>query len=131
MARTDSRRMRAGQWLAGPWHIALPRLLVGGLILSLPAFAALFALALLGFVAPGPGLIAALATYVGMVLLLKPLIFGIAAVQVAIEVMATEDRPAPEIASWAPSVRELSIAVGPVVITIENHGCEPRLRLRL
>ena len=121
MAQTDSRRTRAGPWLGGPWQIALPRLLIGGFILSLPAFAALFALAIFGFIAPGPGLVAALVTYGGMVLLLKPLVFGIAAVQVAIEVMATEDRPAPEIASWAPSVRELSIAVGRLSRSVRQH----------
>ena len=60
MAQTDSRRTRAGPWLGGPWQIALPRLLIGGFILSLPAFAALFALAIFGFIAPGPGLVAAL-----------------------------------------------------------------------
>jgi len=121
MAQTDTRRERAGQWLAGPWQIALPRLLVGGLVLSLPAIASLFLLAFLGFIAPGPALVVALVTYGGVLLLLKPLIFGIAAVQVAIEVMATEDRPAPEIASWAPSVRELSIAVGRLSRSVRQH----------
>jgi len=125
MAQIDLRRTRAGSWLAGPWRIALPRLLVGALVLSLPAFVALGALFVVGEVAAGPAIGAGLVVYLGMALLLKPLIFGIAAVQVAIEAMATDERAAPEVESWAPSVRELSIAVGRLA-----RGVRQRLRAR-
>ena len=102
----------SGVRLAAPWRVALPRLVLGALVLSLPAFAALFVLTALELVPPGPAAAAALAIYLGVLLVVKPLVFGIAAVQTAVEAMTTDEGAAPEVASWAPSVRELWIAVG-------------------
>ncbi len=112
MAQTDGRRERARSWLGGPWRLALPRLLAGGLVLALPGIAALIVLVALGRLAPGPAAIAAVLSYAGLVLLLKPLIIGVAAVQLSVEAMAVEGRTQAEIDTWAPSVRALSIALG-------------------
>jgi two-component system, OmpR family, phosphate regulon sensor histidine kinase PhoR len=113
MAQTDGRRAQAaGTRHAAPWRVALPRLLLGAAVLSLPAWAALLVLSALDLVAPGPAVAAALCVYLGVLVVAKPLIFGIAAVQTAVEAMAADDGAAPEVVSWAPSVSELWVAVG-------------------
>jgi two-component system phosphate regulon sensor histidine kinase PhoR len=125
MTQMDARQARPGSWRAGSWRIALPRLLLGGLVLSLPSFIALAALIGFGVVPAWPAIAAGLVVYLGIILLVKPLIFGVAAVQAAIEAMATDERAAPEVESWAPSVRELSVAVGRL-----SRGVRQQLRAR-
>ena len=113
MAQTEPRMPRAGGAnLAGAWRIALPRLLLGALVLSLPGLAVLGVLAGTGMARAGPAAVAALGIYAGVVLLLKPLIFGLAAVQAAVAAVAADERAAPEVESWAPSIRELWLTLG-------------------
>ena len=113
MAQTESRPTRGGRASpAGARRVAVPRLLLGGLVLSLPGLLALVVLAGFGLVGPGAAAVAAVAVYAGVLLLFKPLAFGLAAVQTAIETMAADERAAPEIESWAPSVRDLWLALG-------------------
>jgi two-component system phosphate regulon sensor histidine kinase PhoR len=126
MAETGPRPPRSAKPRpAGPWRIAVPRLLVGALVLSLPAFAALVVLGVLGLASPGPAVIAAFLVYVGVIVVLAPLVHGIAAVQAAVEAMAADERAGPEVASWAPSVRELWVAIGRGV-----RSARQRLRAR-
>jgi two-component system phosphate regulon sensor histidine kinase PhoR len=94
------------------WRVALPRLLLGALILSLPGLAALAVLAAMGLAPPGPAAVAAACVYAAVAVLLKPLIFGLAAVQQAVAAMAADERAAPEVESWAPSIRELWLILG-------------------
>ncbi len=110
MAHGEMRAARARG--RGGWRIALPRLLIGALILSLPAFAVLAALAERRSLPLAPALAAAALIYAGIVLVLKPLTFGVAAVQAAIESMTQDAAGAPEVESLSPSVRELWLAVG-------------------
>jgi two-component system, OmpR family, phosphate regulon sensor histidine kinase PhoR len=113
MAQTESRPSRGGNFsLAGARRIALPRLLLGGLVLSLPGFVALVVLVGLGLLGPGAAAVAAAASYAGVLVLFKPLVYGLAAVQTALEAMAAEEGAAPEVESWAPSVRDLWLALG-------------------
>jgi two-component system, OmpR family, phosphate regulon sensor histidine kinase PhoR len=110
---------------AAAWRAAFPRLLLSALVLWVPAAGALFALVLGGFLALRPASIAALFVYAGLLLLLKPLIFGIHAVQAAVEAMAADSDATPEVESWAPSVRELWLALGR-----SSRGARARLRAR-
>ncbi len=110
MAYGETRAARARG--RGGWRIALPRLLLGALILSLPAFAVLAVLTAWRTLPPAPALAAAIAIYAGVVLVLRPLIFGVAAVQAAIERMTQDAAAAPEVESLSFSVRELWLAVG-------------------
>jgi two-component system, OmpR family, phosphate regulon sensor histidine kinase PhoR len=110
MAYGEARGTRARG--RGGWRSALPRLLAGSLILSLPAFAVLAILADLGSLPLQPAFAAAAAIYAGVVLVLRPLVFGVAAVQAAIESMTLDAAAAPEVETIAPSVRELWLAVG-------------------
>jgi two-component system phosphate regulon sensor histidine kinase PhoR len=113
MAHTDSRGARmAGGHPPRAWRVALPRLLFGALLLSSPSFAALLTLAVLELVPAMAAAAAALVVFCGVALLLKPLIFGIAAVQAAVETMAADTQAGPEVDSAAPSVRELWLAFG-------------------
>jgi len=108
MAQTGSHRTAA----ARPWRAALARLLIGALVLSLPGIVALVTLRALGYLDLAPALAASLFVYGGILLLLKPLVFGVAAVQRAVEAMAADERAQPEVESWAPSIRELWLALG-------------------
>ncbi|HUB96044.1 MAG TPA: ATP-binding protein [Stellaceae bacterium] len=113
MAHTEGQGTRSAA--AGPtsaWRVAFPRLLLGGLVLALPGFAALATLAALDLVDPVAAIVAAAFVYGGIVLLLKPLVFGVASVQAAIETMAGDDRANPEIETWAPSIQELWLSLG-------------------
>jgi two-component system phosphate regulon sensor histidine kinase PhoR len=113
MAQTEPRAARAGGAnLTGAWRLALPRLLFGALVLSLPGLAALAVLVEMGLARPGPAAVAGLCIYGAVLLLLKPLVFGLAAVQEAVVAMAADERAAPEVESWAPSIRELWLILG-------------------
>ncbi|HUK59025.1 MAG TPA: ATP-binding protein [Stellaceae bacterium] len=110
MAYGETRAARARG--RGGWRIALPRLLLGALILAVPAFAVLAVLAERRTLALAPALAAAVAIYAGTVLVLRPLTFGVAAIQEAIERMTQDANAAPEVESLSFSVRELWLAVG-------------------
>ena len=87
------------------------RVLLGGLVTALPAFVVLAILVFGGWLAPGPALIAVAAAYVGITLLLAPLVGGVAGVRRALDRMAANE-PAPEVPSLSPSVRDLWLALG-------------------
>lgn len=90
----------------------LPRLLFSALLLSLPGLVVLLALVLTRHLAPAPALVALVLIYLGLVVLLRPLIAGLAAVQAAVESMAASDTAAPDVRSLSPLVRELWLTVG-------------------
>lgn len=90
---------------------ASARVLLGGLVTALPVFLVLAILVFGGWLAPGPALIAAAAAYVGITLLLAPLVGGVAGVRRALDRMAANE-PAPEVPSLSPSVRDLWLALG-------------------
>lgn len=87
------------------------RWIVGALVLSVPSFIVFVVLAFLGDIAVWNALWAALAIYGGVLILLRPLISGIAAVQAAVDVMAANCAAAPDVVTLSPSVRELWLAV--------------------
>ena len=89
----------------------LARVLLGGLATASPALVVLAVLAGGGWLAPGPTLGAAIAIYIGVTVLLAPLIGGVAGVRGALDRMAANE-PAPEVQSISPSVRELWLALG-------------------
>jgi two-component system phosphate regulon sensor histidine kinase PhoR len=110
MAFGEARARRSGG--GGGWRAVLPRLLAGALALSFPAFIVLAVLVDLETLQPSAALAAAVAIYAGVVVVLKPLVFGVAKVRAAIELIAGDTQAAPELETWAPSVRELWLAVG-------------------
>ncbi len=87
------------------------RWLLGGLALSAPAFVALAVYAADGAISAGSGFLAAFAIYAAVLVLLRPLVMGIAAVRKAVDALAS-GATAPEVATVSPSVRELWLAVG-------------------
>jgi len=86
------------------------RWLLGGLALSAPAFGALAVCADGGAIRPGSAFVAAIAGYVAVLVLLRPLVMGIAAVRKAVDALAA-DAAMPEVATVSPSVRDLWLAV--------------------
>jgi two-component system phosphate regulon sensor histidine kinase PhoR len=87
------------------------RWILGALVLAAPGLVALAVLTLAGDVGWDVTLVAALAVYLGVLLLTRPLIGGVAAVRRAIDRMAADDAAMPEVATVSPSVRELWLAV--------------------
>lgn len=90
---------------------ATARWLMGALILSAPAFIALVVLGAEGNIAAPSAFIAALAIYGGVLLALRPLVMGVAAVRAAVDVMAA-GAAAQDVGTISPSVRELWLAIG-------------------
>jgi two-component system phosphate regulon sensor histidine kinase PhoR len=89
-----------------------PRLLLGAFLLSVPAFLVLLVLGALGILASVAAVAAAAFIYVGVAVLLYPLISGIAAVQAAVQAMAADAAVTPEVETLAPTVRELWLVLG-------------------
>jgi two-component system, OmpR family, phosphate regulon sensor histidine kinase PhoR len=87
------------------------RWLLGGLVLSVPAFVALAIYVGQGAVRAGSAFLAAGAVYAATLVLLRPLVLGIAAVRKAVDALAS-DAAMPEVATVSPSVRDLWLAVG-------------------
>ncbi len=87
------------------------RWLLGALVLSAPSFIALAVLAGVEDIAAGAALLAALAIYAAVLVLLRPLVMGVARVRAAIDAMAGEGA-SPDVATLSPSVRDLWLAVG-------------------
>jgi two-component system, OmpR family, phosphate regulon sensor histidine kinase PhoR len=91
---------------------ATARWLLSAMVLSLPAFIVLAVIAAEGMLGLRVAAIAALAVYGGVLVLLRPLIIGIAKVQAAVDALAANDAAAPDVATLSPLVRELWLAVG-------------------
>ncbi len=87
------------------------RLALGSLVLSVPAFMALAVLVALDDLAWLPALLAGLGIGAGVALLLAPLIYGIAAVQAAVEAINRPGAVLPDVRTLSPSVRELWLSV--------------------
>src|SRR5579883_1081055 len=87
------------------------RWLVGALVLSAPSLIALAVLADRGSLAARPALVAGIAVYCGVLLLLRPLTMGIAEVQARVDAMAAGEPNARDVVTLSPSVRELWLAV--------------------
>ena len=91
---------------------ATARWLLSAMVLSLPAFIVLAVIAAEGMLGLRVAAIAALAVYGGVLVLLRPLVIGIAKVQAAVDALAANDAAAPDVATLSPLVRELWLAVG-------------------
>ena len=90
----------------------LPRLLLGAFMLSLPTFLVLIALVATDELTPAAALLAALAGYLGLAILFRPLLAGLYAVQAAVRIMAADENATPEVETLSPSIRELWLTVG-------------------
>jgi two-component system phosphate regulon sensor histidine kinase PhoR len=87
------------------------RWILGALALSAPAFIALGVFAGGGGIVLSSAFLAALLIYAAVLLILRPLVMGVAAVQAAVDAMAAEGG-ARDVATLSPSVRELWLAIG-------------------
>jgi len=85
----------------------LTRILLGSLVLVLPAAAVFAVLAEEGALEPGTAALATLVVYVGVALLSGPLFSGIAQVKAALEALAGGATTVPEIITLSPTAREL------------------------
>jgi two-component system, OmpR family, phosphate regulon sensor histidine kinase PhoR len=86
---------------------ALPRLLLGSVYLASPFFLVLVVLVETGALAAAPAIVAALAAYLLLLILYRPLVAGILAVEAAIRLMAADENATPEVETLSPLVREL------------------------
>ena len=91
---------------------ALPRLLLGSLFLTLPLFLVLIVLVEIGELAVQPALISAVLGYGLLVVLFRPFVTGVLAVEAAIRVMAADEDATPEVETLSPLVRELWLTLG-------------------
>jgi two-component system, OmpR family, phosphate regulon sensor histidine kinase PhoR len=89
----------------------IARWILGALALSAPAFIALGVFAGGGDIVVSSAFLAALLIYGAVLLILRPLVMGVAAVQAAVDAMAAEGG-AQDVTTLSPSVRELWLAVG-------------------
>jgi two-component system, OmpR family, phosphate regulon sensor histidine kinase PhoR len=87
------------------------RWILGALVLAAPGLVALAVLALAGDVGWRATLVAAAAIYIGVLLLSRPLVAGIAAVRRAVDRMAADDGALLDVTTVSPSIRELWLAV--------------------
>lgn len=85
----------------------LPRLLAGSLFLALPQFFVLLMLLETGALSFTPAFVGALVGYGLLVILFRPLLTGILAIEAAIRVMATDENATPEVKTLSPLIREL------------------------
>ena len=90
----------------------IARWLLGALVLAAPGVVALAAFAAAGDIGGRWALIAALALYFAVLLLARPLILGVAAVQAAVDRMAAGEAATSDVETLSPTVRELWLAVG-------------------
>jgi two-component system phosphate regulon sensor histidine kinase PhoR len=89
----------------------IARWILGALALSAPAFIALGVFAGGGDIVVSSAFLAALLIYGAVLVILRPLVMGLAAVQAAVDAMAAEGG-AQDVTTLSPSVRELWLAVG-------------------
>jgi two-component system phosphate regulon sensor histidine kinase PhoR len=90
----------------------IARWILSALVFASPGLVALVIFALTGDVAWRAALVAGLAIYLGVLLLSRPLVAGVAAVQRAVDRMAAGETAPADVATLSPSVRELWLAVG-------------------
>jgi two-component system, OmpR family, phosphate regulon sensor histidine kinase PhoR len=90
----------------------LARILLGSLVLTLPAAVVLAVLAWTETLAPGTAALAILAVYAGVVLLSGPLFSGLAQVKAALQALAQGAATLPDIVTLSPTARELGRDVG-------------------
>src|SRR6185437_3079058 len=85
----------------------LPRLLFGSAFLSSPFFFILFVMVVTEALDASSAWIAAVLGYAGVVLLFRPLITGMQAIQAAVERMSNDETATPEVETLSPTAREL------------------------
>jgi hypothetical protein len=85
----------------------LPRLLFGAAFLSSPFFFILFVMVVTEALDASSAWIAAVLGYAGVVLLFRPLITGMQAIQAAVERMSNDETATPEVETLSPTAREL------------------------
>jgi two-component system phosphate regulon sensor histidine kinase PhoR len=88
------------------------RILLGSLVLTLPAALVLGVLVWAGAITGDTGGLAALAIYIGVALVSGPLFSGLAQVKAALEALAQGATPLPGIVTLSPTARELGRDVG-------------------
>ena len=91
---------------------ALPRLFLGSLFLALPLFLVLFVLAETDALGVETALLSAAVGYGLLVILFRPFVMGILAIQAAIRTMADDENAVPEVETLSPLVRELWLTLG-------------------
>lgn len=87
------------------------RWILGALVLSAPSFIALGVFAAGGEIGAGTATLTALAIYIAVLVLLRPLVIGVAKVRAAVDALAGEGA-SQDVATLSPSVRDLWLAVG-------------------
>ncbi len=90
----------------------IARWFLGALALAAPGVIALGIFAGAGDIAWRWALLAALALYLAVLLVARPLLMGVAAVQAAVDRLAAGDGTSPDVETLSPTVRELWLAVG-------------------
>jgi two-component system phosphate regulon sensor histidine kinase PhoR len=85
----------------------LPRLLLGSAFLSSPFFFILFVLVMTDSLDATSAWLAAALGYAGVVLLFRPLISGLEAIQAAVDRMSADATATPEVETLSPTAREL------------------------
>jgi two-component system phosphate regulon sensor histidine kinase PhoR len=91
---------------------ATARWLLSAAILSVPGAIVLGVIAAGGFIGMSGAALGTLAVYGGILVLLRPLITGVAKVRAAVDAMAAEGAVTPDVATLSPIVRELWLAIG-------------------
>ncbi len=89
----------------------LPRLLLGSAFLSSPFFFVLFVLVMTEALDATSAWLAALLGYAGVVLLFRPLLSGLQAIQAAVQRMNDDETAMPEVETLSPTARELWLTV--------------------
>jgi two-component system, OmpR family, phosphate regulon sensor histidine kinase PhoR len=90
----------------------IARWILGALALAMPSFVALASFAGASAIPWHSVLLAMLAIYLAILLMLRPLVLGVAAVQAAVDRLAAGEGAPPEVDTLSPTVRELWLAVG-------------------
>jgi two-component system phosphate regulon sensor histidine kinase PhoR len=91
--------------------IGLPRLLLGSAFLSSPFFFILFVLVMTEALDATSAWLAAILGYAGVVLLFRPLVSGLQAIQAALHQMSDDETATPEVETLSPTARELWLAL--------------------
>jgi two-component system phosphate regulon sensor histidine kinase PhoR len=89
----------------------LPRLLLGSAFLSSPFFFILFVLVMTEALDATSAWLAAILGYGGVVLLFRPLVSGLQAIQAAVQRMNDDETAMPEVETLSPTARELWLSV--------------------
>ena len=89
----------------------LPRLLLGSAFLASPFFLILFVLVITEALDATSAWLAAILGYAGVVLLFRPLMSGLQAIQAALHRMSDDETATPEVETLSPTARELWLAL--------------------